>query len=186
MAQENSDTLDLLRKRDEAFDGQKAELSQLKAENEAMKVAHEAEVGALKTVEAEKVKNFQAEIAELQAKLNVNGKIDDALVEEDLRQAVEETFDVVLDESDFGVGDIMEEPVTEPDVVHETVADSGSQEETPEAELDDIDWLLPDTAESIIKEEEVKKEKETKEKEELEQNSKKVKEEPEAQMSLFG
>ncbi len=188
LAQENSDTLDLLRKRDEAFDSQKAELSQLKAENEAMKVSHEAEVGALKTAEAEKVKTFQAEIAELQAKLNVNGKIDDALVEEDLRQAVEETFDVVLDESDFGVGDIMEEPVTESDVVHETetVADSESQEETPEAELDDIDWLLPDTAESIIKEEEVKKEKETKEKEELEQNSKKVKEEPEAQMSLFG
>ena len=79
-------------------------------------------------------------------------------------------------------------PVTEPVVAHETeaVADSESQEETPEAELDDIDWLLPDTAESIIKEEEVKKEKEIKEKEELEQNSKKVKEEPEAQMSLFG
>ena len=196
LTQENNDTLDMLRKRDEAFETQKEELQKVKTEYEALKQECEAEINALKTAEAEKVKQFQAEIAELQARLNVNGKIDDDLIDDNLRQEVDETFDVALDESDFGdfeetdfepqPEEVFAEPEPQSGVEDLIVNPTEQDEYTPEAELDDIDWLLPDTAESIIKEEEIKKEKEIKEQEELALKSAKNNEEPEAQMSLFG
>lgn len=192
LAQENTDTLDMLQKRDEDIEAQKNELLQVKSEYEALQRTHEAEVNALKTAEMEKTKQFQAEIAELQAKLAVNGKIDDFLVDDDLRQAVDETFDVALDESDFDdfVTSIAVDNVTVDEVIEseaEVKSEEEPVEEIAEAELDDIDWLLPDTAEDIIKEEEAKKESQKKiEQEEEKVKSKKIADEQESQMSLFG
>lgn len=191
LSQENTDTLALLHKREETVDAQKAELEsaltaleKAKADYEALSATYENETNALKTAEVEKTKKFQAEIAELQAKLNVNGKIDSALVDEDLRQAVEETFDISLDDTEFDefampvVEEKQAEPESEP-VKEEPLADE------IEAELDDIDWLLPDTAESVIKEEESKKAKE------MEEETRKAEEKAQSdgfdtQMSLFG
>lgn len=157
-----------------------------KAEEEIkyLKSVHMDEICTLKAIDLDKTQRFQAEIAELQAKLNVNGKIDDFLVEDDLRQAVEETFDVSLDDTDF-VEFVSPVAVAEPKkqdiVAKEDVAeDTDVQIEEVEAELDDIDWLLPDTVESVIKEETKKKEKEP----ELEPE--KAEPESDTQMSLFG
>ena len=101
-----------------------------------------------------------------------------------MRQAVEETFDVSLDDTDF-VEFVSPVAVAEPKkqdiVAKEDVAeDTDVQIEEVEAELDDIDWLLPDTVESVIKEETKKKEKEP----ELEPE--KAEPESDTQMSLFG
>ncbi|MBQ7942244.1 MAG: hypothetical protein IJ328_07570 [Muribaculaceae bacterium] len=197
LAQENTDTLSLLHKRDEVVDSQKAELEACKAEiekvkndYEALKALHETEKNELKAAEAERVREFQAEIAELQARLNVNGRIDDELVDADLRQAVEETFDVSLEPESFDDFS-MPEPVNIPekeqageDLENKTAEEDISTE--IDAELDDIDWLLPDTAEAVIKEEETKKEKEQKEQELKVLSVEKNSDEPEAQMSLFG
>ena len=197
LAQENTDTLSLLHKRDEVVDSQKAELEACKAEiekvkndYEALKALHETEKNELKAAEAERVREFQAEIAELQARLNVNGRIDDELVDADLRQAVEETFDVSLEPESFDDFS-MPEPVNIPEKEQagEDLENKTAEEDIPteiDAELDDIDWLLPDTAEAVIKEEETKKEKEQKEQELKVLSVEKNSDEPEAQMSLFG
>lgn len=197
LAQENTDTLSLLHKRDEVVDSQKAELEACKAEiekvkndYEALKALHETEKNELKAAEAERVREFQAEIAELQARLNVNGRIDDELVDADLRQAVEETFDVSLEPESFDDFS-MPEPVNIPEKEQagEDLENKTAEEDIPteiDAELDDIDWLLPDTAEAVIKEEETKKEKEQKEQELQVLSVEKNSDEPEAQMSLFG
>lgn len=197
LAQENIDTLSLLHKRDEVVDSQKAELEACKAEiekvkndYEALKALHETEKNELKAAEAERVREFQTEIAELQARLNVNGRIDDELVDADLRQAVEETFDVSLEPESFDDFS-MPEPVNIPEKEQagEDLENKTAEEDIPteiDAELDDIDWLLPDTAEAVIKEEETKKEKEQKEQELQVLSVEKNSDEPEAQMSLFG
>ena len=198
LAQENTDTLALLHKKEEVVEQQKAEMESLSLELEKVKTeysvllaAHESETNALKTADVEKTKKFQAEIAELQAKLNVNGKIDDALVEDDLRQAVEETFDVELDITEFDEFSVpvIEEKSLKDEILSdvEPIEDKELEEslsEDVESELDDIDWLMPDTVESVIKEEESKKAK-------MQEGEpaivvEKEAEEPDMQMSLFG
>lgn len=192
LQQENTDTLELLHKQERFYDEKKAEIElmqlELKKSQETcdtIKSAYETEINALKTSELEKTKQFQAEIAELQAKLNVNGKIDDFLVDDDLRQAVEETFEVSLDDSDFAefvspesLTEETNEVVEEKTVEFET--DNSNKDVEAEAELEDIDWLLPDTVDSVAKE--VKKEETAKP---VESRPVEV-EEPDAQMSLFG
>lgn len=198
LAQENTDTLALLHKKEEVVEQQKAEMESLSLELEKVKTeysvllaTHESETNALKTADVEKTKKFQAEIAELQAKLNVNGNIDDALVEEDLRQAVEETFDVELDITEFDEFSVpvIEEKSLKDEILSdvEPIEEKESEEslsEDVESELDDIDWLMPDTVESVIKEEESKKAK-------MQEGEpaivvEKEAEEPDMQMSLFG
>ena len=206
LAQENTDTLEMLRKREDLLETQKEELAQAKAEYEALKAEYDAETNALKAAEVEAAKKFQAEIAMLQAKLNVNGKMDDALVEDDFRQEVDDTFDMPVEDDGFEgfpepiadeggmepmaeeVVEFMEAPVAE-EVVEQQDAIIGFEDDsTPEAELDDIDWLLPDTVDSIAQEEEAKKKKEQEEQEQEEKTKAepKVNDEPDAQMSLFG
>lgn len=181
---EKADIQSQLNEQKQLVEKQKLELEESKsltekAEDEIkyLKSVHMDEICTLKAIDLDKTQRFQAEIAELQAKLNVNGKIDDFLVEDDLRQAVEETFDIPLDDTDFvefvspvAVGEDKKQSV-------EVETDKEEQKEEVEAELDDIDWLLPDTVESVI-EETKKKEKEP--------EPVKVEEEPGAQMSLFG
>lgn len=181
---EKADIQSQLNEQKQLVEKQKLELEESKsltekAEDEIkyLKSVHMDEICTLKAIDLDKTQRFQAEIAELQAKLNVNGKIDDFLVEDDLRQAVEETFDIPLDDTDFvefvspvAVGEDKKQFV-------EVETDKEEQKEEVEAELDDIDWLLPDTVESVI-EETKKKEKEP--------EPVKVEEEPGAQMSLFG
>ena len=198
LAQENTDTLALLHKKEEVVEQQKAEMESLSLELEKVKTeysvllaTHESETNALKTADVEKTKKFQAEIAELQAKLNVNGNIDDALVEDDLRQAVEETFDVELDITEFDEFSVpvIEEKSLKDEILSdvEPIEEKESEEslsEDVESELDDIDWLMPDTVESAIKEEESKKAK-------MQEGEpaivvEKEAEEPDMQMSLFG
>lgn len=185
---ENAGINELLKQQEELAKKQKAELDRISSQldksqkdYDALKVAYENDINALKTTDVEKTKQFQAEIAELQAKLNVNGKIDDFLVEDDLRQAVEETFDVSLDETDF-VEFVSPVAVVDekPQAVEEVVMDENKDSEEVEAELDDIDWLLPDTVESVIEEESKKKDKEQ------EDEPVKVIDDLDAQMSLFG
>lgn len=197
LSQENTDTLEMLHKRNELVDEQKAELETGKVEleklrtsfdslssaYEALKLSHETETNALKTADVEKTAKFQAEIAELQAKLSVNGKIDDFLVDEDLRQAVEETFNVELDETGFE--DFATPVVNEEKTEEKTVETADEAVSDVEAELDDIDWLLPDTADSVIKEEATRKERETREEQER-LEAEKPAEPSDAQMSLFG
>ncbi len=195
LSQENTETLALLHKREEIADFRKVELEacnvqidKLKADYDSLKTLYETEINELKLAEVEKTKAFQAEIAELQAKLNVNGKIDDALVEDDLRQAVEETFDVSLDDVKFDDFSALVEEVGEKvsfEQNNSVIVDKEELEvQSLEPELDDIDWLLPDTAESVMKEVENKK---TKEQEELSVDTdSKVKEDSDSQMSLFG
>lgn len=184
LSQENADTLDLLHNREEALAAQKSEIEELKqvcessevalneakAHIEALKSAHESDINALKSADVEKTKKFQAEIAELQAKLNVNGKIDDLLTDEGLRQAVDETFDISIDEralSTFELDyDVKEDAFEVPESEKATeIAASGEiveiendfsddgKEISFDAGLDDIDWLLPDTGNEIVKEE---------------------------------
>lgn len=198
LAQENTDTLALLHKKEEVVEQQKAEMESLSLELEKVKTeysvllaTHESETNALKTADVEKTKKFQAEIAELQAKLNVNGNIDDALVEDDLRQAVEETFDVELDITEFDEFSVpvIEEKSLKDEILSdvEPIEEKESEEslsEDVESELDDIDWLMPDTVESVIKEEETKKAKMQEEEPAI--VVEKEAEEPDMQMSLFG
>lgn len=198
LAQENTDTLALLHKKEEVVEQQKAEMESLSLELEKVKTeysvllaTHESETNALKTADVEKTKKFQAEIAELQAKLNVNGKIDDALVEDDLRQAVEETFDVELDITEFDEFSVpvIEEKSLKDEILSdvETIEEKEAEEflsEDVESELDDIDWLMPDTVESVIKEEETKKAKMQEDEPAI--VVEKEAEEPDMQMSLFG
>lgn len=205
LSQENTDTLDLLHNREEVLAAQKSEIEELKqvcessevalneanAHIEALKTAHESDLNALKSADVEKTKKFQAEIAELQAKLNVNGKIDDLLTDEGLRQAVDETFDISIDESALGAfeldydvkddaADVLEpEKATGKTISGEIVemendfSDDG-KEISLDAGFDDIDWLLPDTGNKIVKEE-------PKEEKEVPPSSV-----SDAQMSLFG
>ena len=206
LAQENTDTLEMLRKREDMFETQKEELAHAKAEYEALKAEYDAETNALKAAEVEAAKKFQAEIAMLQAKLNVNGKMDDALVEDDFRQEVDDTFDMPVEDEGFEgfpepiadeggmepmaeeVVEFMEAPVAEEVVEQQDAIIGFDDDSTPEAELDDIDWLLPDTVDSIAQEEEAKKKKEQEEQEQEEKAKAepKVNDEPDAQMSLFG
>lgn len=205
LAQENTDTLEMLRKREDVIEAQKAELAQARADYDALKAEFDTETNALKTAEVETVKKFQAEIAMLQAKLNVSGKIDDALVEDDFRQSVDDTFEVSVGDDLFedfheplveGNIPIMEDVST--GVVEETPVEYEAEtskevifeDSTPEAEIDDIDWLLPDTVDSVAQEEEAKKKKEKEREEQEEQENAKAAskaiDEPDAQMSLFG
>ncbi len=177
LSQENTDTLELLHKKEELLEKKKIEVDSVKAEYDALKVAYEAEVNKLKTDDVEKTNKFQAEIAELQARLNVNGKIDDFLVDDDLRHAVEETFDVNFEDSGFEEFESVEEEAKKEDVKEiEPVVTADEPDE-----LDDIDWLIPDTVESIQKEAEIKQAAEAeslKEEQGMASND--------AQMSLFG
>lgn len=181
LSQESTDTLELLHRRDELVAEQKNEieeykracevaetaLNEVKADFETLRSAHESEINAMKTADVEKTKKFQAEIAELQAKLNVEGHMDDLLVDDDLRQAVEETFDISLGDDDLGGFDMPEDNAEKKEIVFDelpaeqskandaekssetTVADSDLE---LDAELDDIDWLLPDTGNVIAPE----------------------------------
>lgn len=191
LQKEKADVQDKLNEQGKLVEEQKSEiehcntlLEQAKADCNHLKSIYEDELNALKAIDLEKTQRFQAEIAELQAKLNVNGKIDDFLVEDDLRQAVEETFDVSLDDTDFvefvSPVAVVEEKKQDVAVKEVAAEEKDEQTEEVEAELDDIDWLLPDTAESVIKEETKKKEKEP------EPEPVKVEQESDAQMSLFG
>lgn len=184
LSQENADTLDLLHNREGVLAAQKSEIEELKqacessevalneakAHIEALKTAHESDINALKSADVEKTKKFQAEIAELQAKLNVNGKIDDLLTDEGLRQAVDETFDISIDESalstfeldydakedafDVSESEKMTEMAASGEIVEMESNFSGDGKEiTFDAGFDDIDWLLPDAGNKIVKEE---------------------------------
>lgn len=161
LSQENTDTLELLHKKDEQLEAKASELVNLKGEYDSLKADFDTEVNRLKTVELEKTQKFQAEIAELQAKLNVNGKIDDYLVDDDLKQAVEETFDVQFDEGGFDEFAPLDDAPA-PKTVEDAPAEDTSAEVEVD-ELDDIDWLIPDTVESVHKELEIKREKEEQE-----------------------
>lgn len=198
LAQENTDTLALLHKKEDVVNFQKNELETVSIELEnlrndynLLKVEHENEVNELKTIDVEKTNKFQAEIAELQAKLNVNGKIDDALVEDDLRQAVEETFDVneeivaFDDFSTFVVAENGEEKsLSQQELEKDEEYKSFSNE--IDTELEDIDWLMPDTVDSVIKEEESKKAKLQKEEEDERGTESVQNSDSDMQMSLFG
>lgn len=119
-----------------------------------------SEINRLKTENVEKVNKLQAEIAALQAKLDVQVLTDDSLVDENLKQEVESTFDVNIDDSEFVEFEVSS------DVVEEKEAKQAESEEfnlvsalldeedkefgTPVANhAEDIDWLLPDVNEIL-------------------------------------
>lgn len=101
-----------------------------KAENATQaKAVADQRLNEASTTLAEKSHQYEAEIASLQAQLQVHGKMDNSLVEPDLRQAVEETFDIDLDE---------------PNPLDTHTADEPTHAENLDLDdIDDIDWLIP-------------------------------------------
>ena len=161
LVQENSDTLEVLHKRDELVQEQKAllnenaesieslkaELEEAKSQVTSLKEAYDKELNELKSAEATQVQKFQAEIAELQAKLNVKGELDDLLVDDDLRAAVEETFDAPVKDIDFDAFSTIEEDVAALEEGDGFIVRGASDAESKE--VDNIDWLFPDNDELV-------------------------------------
>lgn len=200
LAKENVDTLDALRARDEEVEQHKqvaeanakraeelnSDIDALKEEISVLKDAHSREINELKSAEVTKTQNFQAEIAELQAKLNVTGKVDDLLVDDDFRQEVDDVFDKVeAKEDDLDAFSVIEEELLMNDDMVPSVSDALSSESSSAIEDDaDISWLLPDEdnmVETIVFDEE-----EVVETPASDKSDKKEEEgAPEVQMSLF-
>lgn len=207
LAQENVDTLDVLHKRDvqlnqykqEAEESTKRigelcdEIETLKQELSATKDTHSREINDLKSAEVVKIQKFQAEIAELQAKLNVTGEVDDLLIDEELRQAVDETFDdVEIKEDDLDAFSVIEEELLLSETIDKPMLESVEGKSVEENDDVDISWLLPDEgkiADSIVFEEDDVKVEEVESISETDNKSTKAKdseeEETQTQMSLF-
>ena len=200
LAKENVDTLDALRARDEEVEQHKqvaeanakraeelnGDIDALKEEISALKDAHSREINELKSAEVTKTQNFQAEIAELQAKLNVTGKVDDLLVDDDFRQEVDDVFDKVeAKEDDLDAFSVIEEELLLSDDMVPSVSEALSSESSSTIEDDaDISWLLPDEdnmVETIVFEEEEVVETPVSDK----SDKKEDEAAPEVQMSLF-
>lgn len=129
------------------LDGMTEELDRTAKELNRVKLESAEALNKEMKESAEKIKGLQAEVAELQARLNVHARPDDSLVDSDLRQAVEDTFDVSLDDN-FGdfeqskSAEVTDAQVEKAEVVSEK-SDEPSSLDVEIDDIDDIDWLLP-------------------------------------------
>jgi len=129
------------------LDGMTEELDRTAKELNRVKLESAEALNKEMKESAEKIKGLQTEVAELQARLNVHARPDDSLVDSDLRQAVEDTFDVSLDDN-FGdfeqpkSAEVTDAQVEKAEVVSEK-SDEPSSLDVEIDDIDDIDWLLP-------------------------------------------
>ena len=117
--------------------------------------------------------------------MNVTGKVDDLLVDDDFRQEVDDVFDKVeAKEDDLDAFSVIEEELLMNDDMVPSVSDALSSESSSAIEDDaDISWLLPDEdnmVETIVFDEE-----EVVETPASDKSDKKEEGAPEVQMSLF-
>ena len=105
------------------------------------------ELSEVKSESVQKINELQAEIAQLQAKLDVNVATDDSLVDDDLKQVVEDTFGINVDDRSFIEFDL---PEINTKAESQLVSDDEEVELEPAATDDaDIDWLIPEGADFV-------------------------------------
>ena len=173
------------------IDALRNELDEANALIDEQKDKYLKELSEVKGENLQKVNELQAEIAQLQAKLDLNVATDDSLVDDDLKQVVEDTFGINVDDRSFIEFELSETNDTEDlstiasdaEIVNEPVLNDDS----------DIDWLLPEGTEFVDDAEVVEPEEESlavEDESKVVSEEKAVEEEKTAiidtQMSLFG
>ena len=129
------------------IDALRNELDEANALIDEQKDKYLKELSEVKGENLQKVNELQAEIAQLQAKLDLNVATDDSLVDDDLKQVVEDTFGINVDDRSFIEFELSETNDTEElstiasdaEIVNEPVLNDDS----------DIDWLLPEGTEFV-------------------------------------